>query len=99
MKAVPRPSPTRCASPYNCERRSRSLTHVRAVGVKAERLGRLVGDDAELLAAAGWLHDIGYAPDIADTGFHALDGADCCSDRASSHVWQAWSPITPAPLT
>ncbi|AXH89282.1 HD domain-containing protein [Micromonospora aurantiaca] len=49
--------------------------HVQAVGVKAESLGRLVGDDAEVLAAAGWLHDIGYAPKIADTGFHALDGA------------------------
>ncbi|MFI2710061.1 HD domain-containing protein [Micromonospora sp. NPDC018662] len=49
--------------------------HVQAVGAKAESLGRLVGDDAELLAAAGWLHDIGYAPDIVDTGFHALDGA------------------------
>ncbi|KAB1107474.1 HDIG domain-containing protein [Micromonospora aurantiaca] len=53
----------------------RRWRHVQAVGAKAESLGRLVGDDAELLAAAGWLHDIGYAPNIADTGFHALDGA------------------------
>ncbi|MEU1587185.1 HD domain-containing protein [Micromonospora sp. NPDC005710] len=53
----------------------RRWRHVQAVGAKAESLGRLVGDDAEVLAAAGWLHDIGYAPDIADTGFHALDGA------------------------
>ncbi|GAB3075783.1 hypothetical protein GCM10027186_34990 [Micromonospora schwarzwaldensis] len=48
---------------------------MRAVGLKAERLGRLVGEDAQLLAAAGWLHDVGYAPAVADTGFHALDGA------------------------
>ncbi|WP_446214699.1 HD domain-containing protein [Micromonospora sp. IBSANI012] len=34
-----------------------------------------MGPDAELLAAAAWLHDIGYAPDVADTGFHSLDGA------------------------
>jgi hypothetical protein len=27
------------------------------------------------LEAAAWLHDIGYAPDLALTGLHALDGA------------------------
>jgi hypothetical protein len=34
-----------------------------------------VGDDAALLEAAAILHDIGYAPDLAKTGFHPLDGA------------------------
>jgi hypothetical protein len=29
----------------------------------------------EVLAAAAWLHDIGYAPGLAATGFHPLDGA------------------------
>ncbi|MGV9213842.1 HDIG domain-containing metalloprotein [Micromonospora sp. RB23] len=53
----------------------RRWLHVKAVAAKAEGLARLVGDDAELLTAAAWLHDIGYAPDVADTGFHALDGA------------------------
>jgi hypothetical protein len=24
---------------------------------------------------AAWLHDIGYAPELVDTGFHPLDGA------------------------
>ena len=24
---------------------------------------------------AAWLHDVGYAPEVADTGFHPLDGA------------------------
>jgi hypothetical protein len=24
---------------------------------------------------AAWLHDVGYAPDVEDTGFHPLDGA------------------------
>jgi hypothetical protein len=28
-----------------------------------------------LVEAAAWLHDIGYAPDLVNTGFHALDGA------------------------
>src|SRR5262249_38092174 len=30
---------------------------------------------ADLVEAAAWLHDIGYAPDLVDTGFHPLDGA------------------------
>ena len=29
----------------------------------------------ELLIAAAYLHDIGYAPELEDTGFHPLDGA------------------------
>ena len=33
------------------------------------------GPDADILKAAAWLHDLGYAPDIRDTGFHPLDGA------------------------
>ncbi|MEU5780936.1 HDIG domain-containing metalloprotein [Micromonospora lupini] len=53
----------------------RRWLHVQAVAAKAERLAYLVGDDADVLTAAAWLHDIGYAPDVADTGFHALDGA------------------------
>jgi HD domain len=35
----------------------------------------VLGTDADLLEAAAWLHDIGYAPGLADTGLHALDGA------------------------
>jgi hypothetical protein len=31
--------------------------------------------DRELLEAAALLHDVGYSPDIAHTGFHPLDGA------------------------
>ena len=31
--------------------------------------------NADLLEAAAWLHDIGYAPGLAVTGFHPLDGA------------------------
>jgi hypothetical protein len=32
-------------------------------------------DDAELLLAAAYLHDVGYAPELVKTGFHAVDGA------------------------
>ena len=38
--------------------------HVQAVGGKAERIGSVLldGGDVQILAAAAWLHDIGYAP-------------------------------------
>ena len=31
--------------------------------------------DVDVLVAAAWLHDVGYAPDVAETGLHSLDGA------------------------
>jgi hypothetical protein len=40
---------------------------------------------ADLLVATAWLHDIGYAPALRDTGFHPLDGARYL-DR---HGWPA----------
>jgi HD domain len=51
--------------------------HVQAVGGKAERIGSVLlsGAEMDVLAAAAWLHDIGYAPVLAKTGFHPLDGA------------------------
>ncbi|WP_406239339.1 hypothetical protein [Nocardia sp. NBC_01009] len=30
---------------------------------------------------AAWLHDIGYAPDIARIGFHPVDGAEFLRER------------------
>jgi hypothetical protein len=35
----------------------------------------VVGRDSGLLQAAAVLHDVGYAPRLATTGFHPLDGA------------------------
>jgi hypothetical protein len=49
--------------------------HVQGVAHKAETLRVISGQDAELLEATAVLHDVGYAPDIAVTGFHPLDGA------------------------
>ena len=50
--------------------------HTAAVAARAEELAVTVpADDREVLVAAAWLHDIGYAPEVADTGFHPLDGA------------------------
>jgi HD domain len=49
--------------------------HTQGVVRAAESVAQVVGDDAETLVCAAWLHDIGYAPDLAKTGFHSLDGA------------------------
>lgn len=49
--------------------------HVEGVGHTAEGIAHIVGQDAELLVCAAWLHDIGYSPDLNRAGFHPLDGA------------------------
>jgi HD domain len=54
---------------------SRRWAHVQGVGAQARSLAPILGDDADLLETAAWLHDIGYSPKLADTGFHPLDGA------------------------
>lgn len=53
----------------------RRWQHLAAVGRKAESVAPDLGLDVDLLASACWLHDIGYAPELVDTGMHALDGA------------------------
>ncbi|NJC70832.1 HDIG domain-containing protein [Planosporangium thailandense] len=54
----------------------RRWRHVQAVATKAQRVSStLSAEDRPLLIAAAWLHDIGYAPGLATTGFHPLDGA------------------------
>lgn len=52
------------------------LAHVAGVSVRLVRAATLVSVDVRpFAAAAAWLHDIGYAPSVRRTGFHALDGA------------------------
>src|SRR5689334_18473952 len=58
-----------------CEPLPRRWAHVRGVAARARGLAPVLGDDADLLEAAAWLHDIGYSPELDDTGFHPLDGA------------------------
>jgi HD superfamily phosphodiesterase len=53
----------------------RRWAHVQGVAAQARFLAPILGDDANLLEAAAWLHDIGYSPELAGTGFHPLDGA------------------------
>jgi hypothetical protein len=52
------------------------------VARKARTLAPILGDDTDLIEAAAWLHDIGYSPEIASTGFHPLDGARYLRDEA-----------------
>lgn len=53
----------------------RRWAHVQGVARQARTLRAIAGQDYELLEAAAILHDVGYAPDLATTGFHPLDGA------------------------
>ena len=43
----------------------RRLAHVQGVADRARSLAPVLGADADLLEAAAWLHDIGYAPGLA----------------------------------
>jgi len=49
--------------------------HTAGVAHRAAELARSLPVDDEVLVAAAWLHDIGYAEATRDTGFHPLDGA------------------------
>ncbi|WP_405686280.1 HD domain-containing protein [Streptomyces sp. NBC_01387] len=53
----------------------RRWMHSQGVAWRASELAELVEDEANLLLAAAVLHDVGYAPRLAITGFHPLDGA------------------------
>ena len=50
--------------------------HVRAAGVRAGQICWILPEgERDLLVCAALLHDLGYAPPAARTGFHPLDGA------------------------
>lgn len=50
--------------------------HTQGVAGRAEEVAWLFpAEDREMLIAAAWLHDIGYAPQLMETGLHQLDGA------------------------
>src|SRR5205085_7625190 len=57
----------------------------------AELAGAVDAEELDWVVAAAWLHDIGYADPIRDTGFHPLDGArflrrDGWADRVNALV-------------
>jgi hypothetical protein len=50
--------------------------HVQAVAHKARRVAPILpAEEHELLVAAAFLHDVGYAPSLDRLGFHPVDGA------------------------
>jgi hypothetical protein len=52
------------------------LAHSATVAAQIERVAGLVESEWRSPARdAAWLHDVGYHPDLALTGFHPLDGA------------------------
>lgn len=63
---------------------ARRWVHVQAVAAEALRISVVV-PDPDVLVIAAWLHDIGHAPDVAETGLHSLDGARWLT----RHEWDA----------
>lgn len=53
----------------------RRWRHVQGVAGRAAGSGVADGERLRLLVAAAWLHDIGYASTLIDTGLHPIDGA------------------------
>lgn len=52
------------------------LAHSSAVAAQAQRAANLLDEPwRSVLVQAAWLHDIGYSDDLAELGFHPLDGA------------------------
>jgi hypothetical protein len=52
----------------------RRWAHTQGVAARARTLAPILGDAADLIEAAAWLHDVGYSPALVATGFHPLDG-------------------------
>ncbi|MYT28114.1 HD domain-containing protein [Streptomyces sp. SID8354] len=83
----------------------RRWVHCMGVARRAAALGQISGENADLLVAAATLHDVGYAPRLATTGFHPLDGARFLRDEhgaderlvrlVANHVG---SPLTGRPM-
>jgi len=62
----------------------RRWAHVQGVAARARVAAPMfTGNDGDLLTAAAVLHDVGYSPEVAHTGFHPLDGARALRDMTS----------------
>lgn len=53
----------------------RRWAHCQGVARQARAITHVVGERADVVEAAAWLHDIGYAAPLVASGFHPLDGA------------------------
>ncbi|MEU6760614.1 HD domain-containing protein [Streptomyces sp. NPDC046685] len=59
----------------------RRWAHSQGVAARAVELEPSLGEGTDLLESAAVLHDVGYAPRLATTGFHPLDGARFLRDE------------------
>jgi putative nucleotidyltransferase with HDIG domain len=64
----------------------RRWAHTQGVAARARALATLLGDQAQLVEAAAFLHDIGYSSAVRSTGFHPLDGARYLRDVAGADL-------------
>jgi hypothetical protein len=59
--------------------------HTQAVAARAAEAAHLFDDTtSDLLVAAAWLHDIGYAPKLHRHRFHPVDGAEHVEEQLSA---------------
>ncbi|WP_247720724.1 HD domain-containing protein [Streptomyces sennicomposti] len=71
--------------------------HTQAVAARAQEAAAAVPEaDRGLLVAAAWLHDIGYAPELRDTGSIPSTAPVTWRRLVRRRVWL---PITPGPCT
>lgn len=74
----------------------RRWKHVQGVASMAERVSASLALSGDVLVSAAWLHDIGYAPDFVETGFHPLDGARYLAGLGCSRSCrERWLPGIP----
>lgn len=62
------------AERHLAEELPRRWRHTCAVALRAVTVASNLDVDATALVVSAWLHDIGYAPALVETGFHPLDG-------------------------
>jgi hypothetical protein len=61
--------------------------HTQGVAERAREVAAALDpSEAEVLVAAAYLHDVGYAPDLRRTGFHPLDGARFARDSGHERL-------------
>lgn len=64
----------------------RRWRHVQQVAARAEEVAALVPGQRSTLVAAAFLHDIGYAPSLVQTGFHPIDGGRFVRRHGHEHL-------------
>ncbi len=75
-RGVPSPEEARALARRLLAGNGTRLAHVHRAGSVAASLAVLfTPEEHQLLIAAATIHDIGYAPALAQSGFHPLDGA------------------------